>query len=429
MSFYITCGYHTKIDTDQKPDGTILLSSKFMKEQLTKRLDDNKKVLKRYPHLRCRLFDPQIYALDLIPSNNFQPCEKLASYDWLNDLLPNKQDFPNSHDFLREFSRAWLSLPLNNLDFISLLVDQIINFQIEIGCEAIILPGPLTKNSNTDFQQEMIWITKGLESIRSKNIDLPTYATLAISDLALTNEKPQENEFLLLVLDLISTSGVNGVYLIIEQNSEQANDRYLKNPNSLNAALFLVNNFSYVTNFEVIVNFFGPFGIFLKGIGANIWSTNWNKSLVRFRLNDQEGFAAYPRYWSSVSLFDVHLENDFDLINANKKLHLVRDITEFSSGLFLSASQGNPVSQIPDWNYSQNNTSYAKGHYQASMMKMNNYINSIDRLTLPQKLVDWITSASAAVSDISKILNNSDKLQVSHVHAWEAAVKSFIENQ
>ncbi len=58
-------------------------------------------------------------------------------------------------------------------------VEQCVDLQIQMGCEAIILPTPLTHDPNTTYEQELVWLEEGIAYARDTT-DLPVFASVAI---------------------------------------------------------------------------------------------------------------------------------------------------------------------------------------------------------------------------------------------------------
>src|SRR6266699_3118321 len=77
MPFFLNIGYQFKQPAAVTPDGSIVLASAMPMHQLERRPSEDK-----YPHLKHRLFDPQLYLAGLEAAATRDHCAKLATYPW-----------------------------------------------------------------------------------------------------------------------------------------------------------------------------------------------------------------------------------------------------------------------------------------------------------------------------------------------------------
>jgi hypothetical protein len=343
MSFWLNVGYRFEAPSSIVPDGSVLLCSAMPMHQLERRRID-----KRYPHLRRRLFDPQLYLAGLDASESSEHCAKLASYPWfgVRGLVPYDSGLQNQKGWMATARARIPSLWSHNAPSdpatVRASVRECIEFQKRIGCESIILPAPLTADPATDFSQELVWLDSALERAREAGVSVPVFATVAISDICLRYSEPGVNALLALILDSVSAREIDGVYLVLEQGSETADGRHVGNVRTLSSILHLAYLFATDCRLRVIVNFLGAFGLACEAVGAEGWASGWYKSLYRFRLADKlAGGRSFPTYWSYNCACDIHLERDFDVLNEEEFfLDRIADRTEASSGLLLAASRG-----------------------------------------------------------------------------------------
>ena len=160
-------------------------------------------------------------------------------------------------------------------------VQDCIDFQIRKGFQAIILPSPLTVDPSTNYDTELYWLDSGLSHVKKHDLQLPIFATIALSDICVHYTDPLSNMLLDLISDVVSARGVDGVYIVLEQGSEPLETRHCSSSRALRSLLHLTHIFSQETNTRVAVNFLGQFGLACDAAGADIWASGWYKSIYR----------------------------------------------------------------------------------------------------------------------------------------------------
>ncbi len=423
MSFYLNSGYFLKINENVSPDGVILNCSGMPYAQLYR-----KKFNKKYPHTKNRLFDPQYYMEQLDPHESPKPCYKLVTYPWFGaqDLPEFDSGIYSLQSYDQEQRAKIVEIWQNRLpeteEQIQFAVASAIEFQIQIGCEGIILPSPLTDETATDYSRELMWLDYGIKYIKENDIKLPIYATIAISDICFKYTKVENNPLINLILDVISSRKVDGVYIIVDQRLENDRARYIGNSNTISAILELVHGFSQENHLKTIVNYFGPFGMVFASVGAHIWSSDWYKSLVRFRLSDQIGVGrTYPLYWSSKIACDINLDSDLDTINKKGLLSLVLDETSASKGLIEGLKSGLVVNSIPSWYYRIGNKTASMEHYRLSIIQANVQLSSLGNKDQLLYIQQWLDTACESISRIKAVLGEDSATKMNHVSAWRDA--------
>ena len=431
MAVYLTFGYQQNLDPGIVPYGSLILASTITSHTLLRRKID------KLPHFKNRLFDPQLYMAGLDPNQSKAVCATLSSYPWfaVKELQEFDSDLQSQANWKKETLEKmishWPRKPINPDEEPELVNDAIrdcIDFQLRVGCEAIILPSPLTSDPGTDYSHELYWLDRGLEYISSKLISsLPIYATVALNDNCLRYSDPLANPLLALILDTVGAREINGVYLVVEVGSESNMTRHISNTRVLWSALHMTHLFKNDCRIKVGVNFFGPFGLALEAAGADFWATGWYKSEYRLRLADKiRGGLAYPSYWSYPAAADIHLENDFDTLNSKGFLNRFANQTPACAGLLKAASQGARVRSVPDWQYRTNNVTAAKNHYRYSVIQSE---NSFGQLSVQARLDyienQWLSPAASLCSQIKSTLGPQAKTNPDHVQAWLDAFTLF----
>jgi len=426
MAVFLNMGYTFSLKEHVEPDGFLLLPSKIHSDQLSNRLRE-KALLKKFPYIANRLLDPQIYASSLDISSNYAVCRKLASYPWYGSEWPEIDE--NEDDVKRFLDANWIRNLPREKDRIRDVVMQCINYQIDIGCSSIILPSPITTRIDTDYEEETMWLDFGIECCKSLGITMPILATFAIVDNCFRLMDPIDNLLIPMILDVLMSREINGVYFIVEQGGEKAESRYISNIRTLWSSLHIVHELSRDPEFDVTVNYFGPFGVALRAAGARNWIFNWYKSLVRFRLSDEQGFAAFPTFWSFPCAIDINMKDDFDKCIENGLFDLIADWTYASDGLLKAASAGVKAKDIPSWRYSQSNTVPSIEHYQLSLISVERRIAGLNQEQRILFVSDWLNTATSNSERISHVLGQNMKTKIDHVQSWHNAFLSFRRDQ
>lgn len=431
MAFLLNVGYKFSNPSIEEPDGMIILASKIAKHTLERR---------KFPetiHFENRYFDPQLYLATIDAHQCKDECVKLSSYSWFGSINVQKYESTKINQTTWKKNSettiisSWIGNNIVDPVIIQQMVKECIDFQNSIGCAGIILPSPLTVDYNYDYSLELLWLDLGLEYIHTLNITKPVYATIAISDSCLRIQ-PKSNQLIQLLLDSLSARDIAGAYLVVEQGSERQDTKFIENIHTLEGALYITHMLSNIGKLDVVVNFFGPFGLALGAVGASGWASNWYKSLIRFRIADlpkPQISRAFPSYWSYPLAAEINLESELDNLVAHQFLDNVIDDTEASSSLIAGLKSGVPVAGIIDWRYSQSNVTSAIEHYILSAIhaeKKHRELDFDNRLDLVEQ---WLVNASELATKIKQIIPNPMKSKLDHVYAWRDAFVNFRRSQ
>lgn len=410
------------------PAGSVILASALPMHQLERR----RNLSVQYPHMRRRFFDPQLYLAELDPNQSTSTCAKLGSYPWFGAAL---QQYSSSQQQQNQWMKnaeatipdLWPSRALSDSRQVSQAIRECIDFQVRMNCQAIILPSPLTTDPYTDYGLELLWLDAGLDYAVSSKIDVPLFATIALSDLCLYYTDPPQNGFLDMVLDAVSARKVAGVYIVLEQSREIGETRHCSNARALWALLHLTHGFSQEAKLRVMVNFLGQFGLVCQAIGAEAWTSEWYKSTYRLRLADKIGGGrAYPSYWTFPAAIDVNLKEDFDSLNRAGIIARIADRTEASNALLLAAAGGRSCNSVLEWEYRQSNATAAREHYLRSSInadgKLMDYQGRSERLNFVEQ---WLEEAVKSVQAVEEVLGRAPATNTRHVQAWIAALRSY----
>lgn len=434
MAFLINIGDDFKINPNIHPDGCVIMPG------LTPKLQLERRKFHQFPLLQNRYFDPQLYCAGLDPNQSAGYCAKLATYPWFGAKSMGKYDSSKHKqgDWMKQIERninkIWRRNPIDSKKDPQLIEDVVrdcIDFQIRIGCKAIILPSPLTHDPNTDYSEELFWLDTALGYLKHvDNANIPVLATIAIRDSCLTFSDPPNNSLVDMILDSVAAREVDGVYLVIEQGGENDFTRNISNTRVLWSALHMTYLLKHEAGKQVGVNFFGTFGLALAAVGADFWASGWYKSRYRFRIADKiAGGLAYPSCWSNVALVDINLENDLDIL-WNDGLIMGRvERTEASKGLLDGLSQGYYVKHIPAWVYRPNNNTAAKEHFFQSICNTELIHNKLSGKSRIDYVHNWLRSAHEECKLIQQAIGSNAKTQTGHVQSWFTAFDLFRRDQ
>lgn len=428
MGFLVNVGYTFLLPPTIAADGSIILCSAMPMHQLLRRKIDH-----RYPHMQSRLFDPQLYLASLNAASAKRHCAILGSYPWFGVTgLKGYDSKMQKQSQWREYAEktipsVWTRKLIDDPDTIREVVKECVDYQIKIGCWAVILPSPLSVDPAADYSQELAWLDAGIAVIRdTPGFEHPVFATVAVSDICLRHEEPLKNRFLDLVLDAVSAREIEGVYIVLEQASEPGDTRHCGSTRSLGSILRLVNEFSWDSDLRVGVNFLGAYGMACEAAGAEFWASGWYKSLYRLRLADKlVGGRAYPKFWSYPAAIDVHLENEFDRIVNAGLIGQIADATSASNGLLSAASSGTPAANVPAWRYALSNVTAASEHFLISCGNANSAHSQASGKARIDLAENWLNDAIAAALKVAAALGPTAVTQTAHVQAWRDAFTGF----
>lgn len=324
---------------------------------------------KKYPHLKRRLLDPQMYLAELNAASCRKACANLASYGW----------FPLTHEFpfdssaqtqaewreavAESIETAWTARVPTDGNEIDDCIRNCLTVQKQLGVEALIIPAPLTQDINTTLADELEWLERGLLLSRTIGPDLPTYASIALSDVALRGPEPLSNPLLNIVLDQLTARGIRGAYIVPVMASEDS--YYFTHPHTVGALLRLCDGLKAGGVERVVVSFAGTVGLVCLAAGADAWTTGWYRGQRRMRLSDFEIVEGrvVPAYYSHRLGGEFHMENDLDRAAASGFLNRIEDVTPASEGLLMALRGGGRVATVPEWEYRVGNKTASIEHF------------------------------------------------------------------
>ncbi|HEX8453797.1 MAG TPA: hypothetical protein VF647_16970 [Longimicrobium sp.] len=390
----------------------------------------------KFPHLQHRLFDPQLYLGGLSADRSRKAVVKLSSYGWFSppdvpsydSSIHGKQaDWTNT--FQQQILEAWRGSTRRSPAEIAVAARAAVQLQVDLECDAIILPSPLTNTLTTSYEDELAWLDAGLEACVELRVRSPIYATVAISDVALRGLDPQQNTVLSLISDQVSARGVAGAYIVIEQASE---DGYVcGDENTLYSLLQLVDDFTRGARLDTIVNYAGTFGAVAAAAGAKIWSSGYYLGQRKLRLSEFEAEEedvrlAYPRYYSLALAGDVGLRGSLDALNAGGFERAVFSKTDASQPLHDALSSGAKVDDVATWTYRASNITAAAAHYNDTVAKLGGFLHRLSQPDRVEFVHKWLCRAVELSRELhSNGFRSSHHTELSHQAAWLRAFERW----
>ena len=383
------------------------------------------------PNLQRRLLDPQIYLSHLQADRCRGTCTKLASYPW---FLAEDLAAYDSGQYTQAQWRAasethitqhWRGTPSTTSD-IRQSVDSCIDYQRNLGVEAIILPSPLTNDHASDYALESQWLETGVERSHDLAPHLPALVTIAISDTCLRGFTPTDNTLIDIILDQVTARAADGAYVVLEQANEITYN--CTSANTLGALLRLVRGLKDGGLRRVIVSYAGTAGLLTLIAGADAWASGWYRSERRLRLTDfeQTEGRAMPAYYSHPAATEFHLVNDLTRVRDAGMLNLVRDETPDSGPLLAALDAGLRPQDVVPWQPRLSNVTAARSHYATAMIRETERIASLDAAAQITYGLDWIGSARDAAAALYGIGGFNQRTELDHQRAWRDAFEAVL---
>src|SRR5579863_3782905 len=252
------------------------------------------------------LFDPQLYLAGLDANQCAKACVRLASFPWFgaHELQPfdsGTQKLTEWEAVSREvIAEHWTSAPPDEEAAIATACRDAIEFQLELGCSAILLPSPLITEREDEAQVPARWLDAATEAANELEVGQPLLASVALADTALNDAAFLPAGFLDTVVDQVSSrSGLDGVYIVIAQT--EMRHPFQTDARVNRAYLHLCRAFSYIDYDTIVTNFADVFGLVCLGMGATGLATGQSHALRRLALSglEDESFGkALPHLYS-----------------------------------------------------------------------------------------------------------------------------------
>jgi hypothetical protein len=387
---------------------------------------------KDYPHLARRLLDPQLYLATLNAAAAKRSCANLASYPWFSAT-------PEPFDSEKQTQAKWKQETMNAIHETwrgalpteaerPASLSACVSIQRDLGCEAVIIPAPMTADPAGDYDTELAWLDEGFEIARKLAPAIPRWATVAISDTCLRGVEPYSNRLLDVIVDQLTAREFDGAYLVIEQASE--NGYYCTHPNTVGALLRLADAF-HTGGLRVTVSYAGMAGLLALSAGADAWSTGWYRGERRLKESDLEDDTgrATPTFYSHPLASEIHLDKDLDRIVKAGFLKQIEDVTPASDLLMRALREGKPTKAVTEWEYRLGNVSAAKTHLQIAGARETRALQGMQPADLVDHTRRWLANAEGLAVDLYKIGSPHVRTELKHQAGWRKAFEIYIQNR
>jgi hypothetical protein len=425
--FYYNTKYRFSLPADSPTNiaGSIIAAAGMPSWQLLRR------DVRKQSHLQHRLFDPQLYLASLDKNMAAGPVKNLASYPWFTtNVLPEYDS--DAHGTMQKFKAAneqalldaWAGRVTTDSGEIRRSAAAAIKFQLDLGCEAIILPSPLTTVVAPNYQVETEWIDAGLAAAHDLRVSVPMYATVAVSDAVLRGADPFAHPLLHTITNQVAArQQLAGAYIVIEQASEAG--YVCTSRDTLIGVLVMIDDLVRGAARQVIVNYMGSFGPICSAAGASVWSSGYYLGQRRLKLADFDEKIAFslPRYFSMQLAGDVGLEQDLAWMFSKGFGKRVFSVSRAAGPLLQAMENGTYPDSVPQWEYRQTNIAAASAHYIELMQRFGVAVDGFRaKLDLASR---WLTEAVALVDRIRAANLRGSKTELLHQRVWLDALTTW----
>jgi hypothetical protein len=375
-----------------------------------------------------RLLDPQLYLAELSSENCAKVCASLVTYPWFSRVAPADYDSgritqrKHRKQIKDKIGELWRGLPTDE-GAVDNAAQAAVAFQQRVGCDAIILPSPLTMQLNTTYDIELAWLDAGLKATAATAPGKCAYATVAISDMCTSSIAPESSPLLEVVLDQVSAREPGGVYLVMEQRNEPG--YYITSPSTVRTVLRLVSEFKEAGVPKVLVCWLGTAGLLALAAGADDWASGWYRSERSLRLDDypddDSTKLAAPAFYSHRLAGEVH-PNDLNRIRDAGALDLIEEPSPMAARLFDALRAGLQVEDVVEWK-----TQQARGHFNTVMIRETAALQQLTAEDRVPAITRWLTQATDLASTLSQICGGQiqQRTSLKHQAIWLHAFQKW----
>lgn len=403
--------------------GSIIAASALSAVDLERRQFD------KYPHLKRRLLDPQLYMAQIDPSLDEKTVAKLAAYPWFHGGSVPKYD-SGEHGTRKKWKAAhqdnlvskWTRTVPTDPNSIRKAARAAVEFQRSIGCDGVLLAVPLTTIADQTLQAELEWIEAGIEACHDLRLTCPIYATIALSEAVL--HVPALNNPIIhsFTNHVAARSELSGAFVVLEQTDPSGYFWTSRDP--LMALLVIVDDLCRGARKKVVVNYVGTFGIVASALGAEVWSSGYFLNQRRFSLKAQMGIA-HPRYHSLAIAGDIGLKSDLAMIRDAGFADECMTPTTADAVLRTALKQGKSPANVPEWRYSPNNCTAAQQHYLEIVSDIGAKLQTMPLKDRQKWVREWLTNAVQLVDRLEKQELVSMASATSHQRVWLNVLKEW----
>jgi hypothetical protein len=415
--------------------GGIIAASAMPSGQLIRRVRAG---LRRSPYLQHRLYDPQLYLAGLDRNVASATVATLATHPWFGSHSVPQYD-SDKHGSIKEYKdahetdliKSWRGTPLTKSAEIAEAIRASVEYQLQIGCEGVILPSPLTTMSAPEYRLETKWLDIGVDVVRELRTVVPVYATIALSDNLLRGIDPFKHSLVHTITSQIaSRAELTGAYIVVEQTAETG--YACTSCDVLTAMLVIADDLNRGAGRQIITNYLGSFGAVMSAAGAGIWASGYYRSQRRLRLADYEEKVAMamPRMFSLGLIGDVGLAND--LLNAHVNglgKRVLLPSTDQTESLMQALELGTFPQSVPQWEYRQSNLTAAAAHYLSIHESISRSLDSLESDRRTDFVHRWLKRAAKLAGDLSGIGVNGQYSDIAHQRPWLDAYERWLSGR
>ena len=332
--------------------------------------------------------------------------ERLAAYPWFHGQDVPKYD-SDEYDTRKAWKKKhgpgliskWTRTTATDPKEIRKAARAAVELQLKIGCDGILLAGPLTTTVDQSLQHELAWIEAGIEACTEFMVKCPIYATVAVTE-AVLQVPALKNQLIHSLSNQIATrSELTGAYIVLEQYDQGS--YFWTAKDALMSLLILVDDLYRGANKKVIVNYVGTFGLVAKALGAEIWSSGYFLMQRRFSLRGKMGIA-HPRYHSLSLAGDIGLKEDLARIQAAGLADKFLTPTQSDAVLRAALKKNKAAADVPEWRYSPNNCTAAQQHYLEVASETGTRIEKMPSAARRNWVHDWLKNAVHLVGELKQ---------------------------
>jgi hypothetical protein len=363
----------------------------------------------------------------------------LATYPWFaaSSSVPDydSKEHGSLKDYKAQHEQAlldqWPGAPLTKPDEIERAIRACVEYQRELGCEAIILPSPMTTMSATDYQTETEWLDIGAAVCKEMRVPVPVYATIALSEQVLLGVNPFKSPLISTITNQIaSRNELAGAYVVVAQRADTG--YVCTSKDVLLSLLVISDDLSRGAGRKVLVNYIGTFGAVMSAAGTAVWSTGYYRSQRRLVLSDyEESMAlAQPRFYSFGLIGDINLEKHLPIAYA-KGLgqRLIDPVTSASTPLMAALEAGTYPTTTPQWEYKTNNLTAATAHYLSIHDFLGRAFDSLEATKRIDTVQRWLKRAASLAAELASSGMRPPLTDSLHQPVWLSAYEEWLNGR